>query len=50
MRVVGSVGILSRSMMSPQRQFCSSGVIPAYSLKLDHRHPGGVRPARRSPG
>ncbi len=31
-RVSGSAGILTRSMVRPQRLFCSAAVTPAYSL------------------
>jgi hypothetical protein len=39
MRVRGSASVSTRSMISPQRRFCSSEVTPAYSLKLDHGQP-----------
>ena len=35
-RVPGSEGIRTRSMVNPQRCFCSSALTAAYSLKLDH--------------
>lgn len=47
-RVRGSEGILRRSMIKPQRRFCSSALMPAYSLKLNHVQSCGwrTRPAR----
>jgi len=42
-RVLGSEGILTRSMVKPHRRFCSSALMPEYSLKLDHRQSCGRR-------
>jgi hypothetical protein len=40
-RVRGSAAILTRSMVKAQHRRCSSGRMPAYSLKLDHRQSWG---------
>ena len=36
-------GILTRSIIKPQRRLCSSTLMPEYSLKLDHRQSCGRR-------
>jgi hypothetical protein len=42
-RVRGSEGSLTRSMVKAQRCFCSTALPPAYSLKLDHFQSCGRR-------